>query len=149
MKATSVTDESGTVHEVDALVLTGGRWFGDGLPKRPPLRERLTDAPIWLDGAILPDGSEVYPPDLLGKLPWDDHELFRMGLQIDSSGRVFDEEARPYTNIYAAGRLLAGFNPIHDGCSMGVSLVSGARVGREITDSREGEMSEPSSVEST
>lgn len=151
-RVTTVTDASGTIHEVDAIVLTGGRWFGRGLPKNSPLREPLTDAPLWLDGATLPDGPETYPPDLLGKLPWDDHQLFRMGLQINAAGRVLGEDADPMPNVYAAGRVLSGFNPIHDGCSMGVSLVSGVKVGRQLTqllDAGQADMIEPDSVETT
>ncbi len=151
-QVSTVTDESGEVHEIEAIVLTGGRWFGHRLPNNAPLREPLTDAPMWLDGAVLPDGSETYPPDFLGKLPWDDHQLFRMGLHIDEAGRVIDEDAEPFPNVYAAGRLLAGFNPIHDGCSLGVSLVSGVRVGEELAsmhNNNQLETHEPSSVHTT
>ncbi len=128
----AVIDRSGERHPVDALLLASGRWFGEGLPAEPPLVEPLTDAPIWLDGAPLPDDRAVFPPDLLGDLPWEDHRLFRAGLQIDAAGRLLDRDGAPYADVYAAGRILGGFNPFHDGCSMGVELATGRSVAHQI-----------------
>lgn len=133
-RADTVTDADGAEHPCDAIVLATGRWFGGGAPAEPPLVEPLTGAPIWLDGAPLPDDEELYPPNYLGDLPWDDHALFRTGVQVDRTGRVLGRDGEPFDNVFAAGRLLAGFNPFHDDCAFGVELTTGLAAGRRATD---------------
>lgn len=111
----------------EAAALATGRFFGGGTPSSAPFVEPLTGLPIWLDGAPLPDDPAVYPPDFLGDLPWDDHELFRSGVSTDAQLRMRDRSGSPRDRLYAAGRLLAGFNPFRDGCAMGVELVTALR----------------------
>jgi len=111
----------------DAALLATGRWFGGGIPREAPMVEPLTEAPIWLDGEPLSDNESLYPPDFLDEHPWDDHALFRAGLSVDEHLRIRDRSGRSSSRLYAAGRLLAGFNPFHDGCALGVELATAVR----------------------
>ncbi|MFB6372417.1 MAG: hypothetical protein ABEN55_04775, partial [Bradymonadaceae bacterium] len=133
-RAISLTDREGDQCLCDAVVLATGRWFGGGMPGDAPMVEALTGAPIWLDGAPMTADDELFPPDYLDDLPWDDHELFRTGVQVETTGRLLDRDGDAYDNIFGAGRLLAGFNPFHDGCALGVELVTGLAAGRRAAD---------------
>ena len=130
-RAAALTGADGREWEVDAVVLATGGWFGGGLPGEAPMVEALTGAPLWVDSAPLPGDETLYPPDFLGETPWEDHRLFRAGVQIDRSARLLDRDAEPFENVFAAGRMLAGFNPFHDGCSFGVCLATGSAAAGE------------------
>lgn len=126
----AVEDTDETVHEVDAVIIATGRWVDGGRPKGSSMVEPLTGTPLWLDGEPMADEPELYPPDFLGRLPWSDHELFRVGVAIDRQLRLLDRDgAAAFDNAFAAGRTLAGFNPTHDGCALGIDLVSGRLAG--------------------
>jgi anaerobic glycerol-3-phosphate dehydrogenase len=126
---------SGDTLAVDGVVIATGCWIGGGLPTEPPMREPLSDVPLWVDGAPLSNPESVHPPDHLGERPWSDHRLFRAGVAIDARGRPLDRAGAPaFDNTVAAGRLLAGFHPHRDGCAMGVDLVSGTVAARRLFD---------------
>lgn len=120
--------------DIDAVVLATGRWFSGGLPTKPPLVEPLTDVPIWLDGAPLRADPAAFVPDYIDELPWADHDLWRAGLATDRDLRVLDAAGNPLENVYAVGRALGGFNPFHDGCSLGVELVTATRTAVAIAE---------------
>lgn len=116
---------SGTV-SADVFIVATGRWIGGGLPKAAPLREPIFDVDLWLDGGPLRNPDEAWPPRLLDELPWGDHPLFRTGLGTDEALRPLDHSGAPVAdNVFAAGRVLAGANPIWDGTAMGVDLITG------------------------
>jgi len=133
-RAIGLSDSDGDEYPCDAVVLATGSWFGGGMPGEAPMVEALTGAPVWLDGAPMTGDASAYPPDYLGDLPWDDHDLFRAGVQIDATARALDRDGAPFDNVFAAGRLLAGFNPFHDGCSFGVELVTGLAAARHAAE---------------
>ncbi|QDG54446.1 hypothetical protein FIV42_27985 [Persicimonas caeni] len=123
--ARAVNTVSDTV-SADAVILATGRWIGRGLPGSAPLREPIFGVDLWLDGGPIRNPEEAWPPRLLEELPWGDHPLFRAGVATDETLRPLDLNGAPAVdNVFAAGRLLAGFNPIWDGTTMGVDLISG------------------------
>lgn len=116
---------SGTV-EARAVIVATGRWVGRGLPAGAPFREPLLDADLWVDGAPIPDPDEQWARELIAPQPWQDHPLFRAGLATDSALRPLARDGQPLAaNIFAAGRVLAGFNPFWDGTTEGVDLITG------------------------
>jgi anaerobic glycerol-3-phosphate dehydrogenase len=53
------------------------------------------------------------------------HPIHRhTGLRVNAQMQPLDSEGAPvFENVYAVGHLLAGFNPLTDGCAEGVALV--------------------------
>ncbi len=112
--------------EADAFILATGRWIGGGLPTRAPLREPLLGLDLWLDAAPVANPDEAWPPHLLDEHAWGDHPLFRAGVGVDQDLRPLTPNATALAdNVFAAGRMLAGFNPFLDGTAEGVDLVTG------------------------
>lgn len=129
-----VQTESGAV-EADAFVLATGRWVGRGLPAQAPLREPLTGVDLWIDGAPVPNPDEVWPAGMLQEHVWEDHPLFRAGLATDAALRPLDRDGSPFCdNLFAAGRVLADANPIWDGTTAGVDLVTGRLAAESALD---------------
>lgn len=121
---------AGTVH-ADAVILATGRWVGSGLPAKPPFREPLLGADLWVDGAPMTKPDYHWPGDLLAEQPWQDHPLCRAGLATDAQLRPLGRSSNPIApSVFAAGRLLAGFNPFWDGTTEGVTLISGLHAAR-------------------
>lgn len=111
---------------VDAVILATGGWMGGGLPTRSPMREPLTGLDLWLDGAGLAHPQTTWIPDELREQPWDDHPLFRIGLAIDEHLRPLGRRGEAaYDKLFACGRVLAGYNRVWDGTTLGVDLVTG------------------------
>lgn len=122
---TRVQGEHGPV-EADAYILATGRWIGRGLPASAPLREGVLNVDLWMDGAPITEPAHTWLPHLLAKQVWQDHPYFRAGLATDRQLRPLDRNGDPIAdNIFAAGRVLAGTNPIWDGTTEGVDLITG------------------------
>jgi glycerol-3-phosphate dehydrogenase subunit B len=124
-----ITLETGESRRPSSCILATGGFFDGGLPGSAPFREPLTDTALWVDGSPVSEVDAFFPPHLLEERPWGDHRLFRAGVAVDDQGRLLDRDGTPLSNgLYAAGRLLSGFNPLHDGCAMGVELATGLAV---------------------
>jgi anaerobic glycerol-3-phosphate dehydrogenase len=120
---------------VDAVILATGSWMGGGLPSRPPLREPLTGLDLWLDGAALEHPEQTWIPDELREQPWDDHPLFRVGVAIDEYCHPLNRRGEAeHERLFACGRMLAGFNRIWDGTTLGVDLVTGHLAAKHALD---------------
>ncbi|MBI2981659.1 MAG: FAD-binding protein [Deltaproteobacteria bacterium] len=117
-KGSGITEEI----PVDRLILATGKFIGGGL-SGPPLKESLLNLPL------LPPSPSL-EPHFFGN-----HKLFATGLRVgpllqpvDSSGRL------AYENLWAAGSIIGGYQPITEGCGMGVALGTGTLSGRLATD---------------
>lgn len=122
---TNIETEVGSI-QADAYILATGRWMGRGLPAAAPLREQILNADLWMDGAPISDPDRAWIPHLLERQVWQDHPYFRAGLATDSDLRPLDQNGAPLAdNIFAAGRVLAGYNAIWDGTTEGVDLITG------------------------
>lgn len=138
----SIQTEVGSI-QADAYILATGRWMGRGLPGAAPLRESILNADLWMDGAPITDPDHTWLPHLLERQVWQDHPYFRAGLATDRQLRPLDPNGEPIAdNVFAAGRVLAGYNAIWDGTTEGVDLITGylaaknalAKVGLDASD---------------
>jgi len=119
--------------EISGVVLATGSFASGSLRASPPLRESITDAPLFLDGSPLPEPASRRISEFLKREPWSDHRLWRLGVGVDSNLRILDQDARPIAdNLVAAGRILAGTNRITDGTAFGVDLWTGLRAADSI-----------------
>jgi anaerobic glycerol-3-phosphate dehydrogenase len=138
-KGVDITLESGESRRPSSCILATGGFFDGGLPGSAPFREPLTDTALWVDGSPVSEVDAFFPPHLLEERPWGDHRLFRAGVAVDAQGRLLDRDGTPLSSgLYAAGRLLSGFNPLHDGCAMGVELATGLAVADSALQDAEG-----------
>jgi len=104
------------------ILATGGLYNGGILSDDAGrLWEPIFDLPV-----VVPEGegrSGWYREQLLAPRG---HPIHRQtGLRVDQQMRPLDAEGAPaLENVYAVGHLLAGFNPLTDGCAEGVALAT-------------------------
>ncbi len=114
------------------FILATGKYLSGGIRyRRSPqegadsktFKETLFGLPLFCEGQPLEDLS-------LSKLFQSNmgqaQAVFRVGLKINVHGQVLNREGRPvFENVFAAGRILQGWDPTRDACAAGVDLLSG------------------------
>lgn len=101
--------------EADNFVLATGSYFSRGLTaERTGIREPL----FGVDTASAANRSEWYDRDLFRPQPFE-----RFGVRTDSGLHAL-RGGQPVANLYAVGAILAGFDPIKEGCGAGVSMLT-------------------------
>jgi len=61
------------------------------------------------------------------------HPIFNIGLSVNANFQPVDARLQPiYQNLYAAGALLAGCDPLRERSLEGIALVSGYTVGQKV-----------------
>jgi glycerol-3-phosphate dehydrogenase subunit B len=116
---------------LDALVLATGRFVGGGIGERDGrLVEPLLGLPLHDLAGRRVDGM---PPSRLVRRDYEGEQpLFAAGVRTDARLRPLDADGAPrLANLFAAGDLLAGFDPARDRTGLGVALLSGRRAGAE------------------
>ncbi len=110
----------------DRFILATGGLYNGGLQSDETGRiwEPIFDLPV-----LAPPGegrAGWYAAHLLQERG---HPIHRQtGLRVDAHMRPLDAEGAPVLeNVFAAGHLLAGFNPLTDGCAEGVALATAYR----------------------
>lgn len=117
--------------EADTYILASGGLFGGGLKEeRDFLRESIFHLPVYSgDGENL---EEVYLEKLLSRnvFPKGGHQLFSSGIKVNEKLQpISDEGETIYSNLYAAGSILSGYNYIAEKSGMGVAIVTGYLAG--------------------
>lgn len=131
-RAACVTDESGEEARIDAdaVVLATGRFLGGGLRERAgAVEEPILGLPVVDGRGERVDGR---PARASVRRRWLDlHPLFSAGVATDAQLRpVTGDGATLAPNLFAAGDLLAGFDPARDRTGLGVALVTGVLAAR-------------------
>jgi anaerobic glycerol-3-phosphate dehydrogenase len=96
--------------------------FGGGLDSdyQGKIWETVANLPV----ANVPPLAEWFENPLLSGQPQAIHHA---GIITDSASRPLDSEGKIVAeNLYAAGRLLAGYSPVTEGSTEGVAIASGA-----------------------
>lgn len=112
-----------TRFDAEHVILATGGLYNGGI--QSDLSGRLWE-PIF--------GLPVHGPDGDGRAGWFDDELLGQrghaihratGLRVNAQMQPVDAEGAPVLeNVYAVGHLLAGFNPLTDGCAEGIALAT-------------------------
>ena len=109
----------------DHVILATGGLYNGGIQSnmRGELREPIFGLPV-----VAPTGT--------GRADWfkerlldaQGHPIHRAGVRVNARMQPLNAEGAPaLTNVHAAGELLAGFDPLTDGCAEGVALATAWR----------------------
>ncbi|WP_323956677.1 glycerol-3-phosphate dehydrogenase subunit GlpB [Aeromonas caviae] len=102
--------------EADHFVLASGSFFSRGLESRlGGIREPIFDADVL---------SLAERDAWAGRRLFDHHPFMGFGVKTDERLRVL-RGGRPLTNLYAAGSVLAHYDPIKEGSGSGVAVATG------------------------
>jgi glycerol-3-phosphate dehydrogenase subunit B len=112
-----------------AFVLATGSFIGGGLTHDRRLREPLLGLPVWA-GRSGPD------PKHLGKLldskVSGPHPLLQAGIRVDRRLSPLGRHGGPaQPNLFSAGSLLAGHDPVASRSGLGTALVTGHLAGEQ------------------
>jgi glycerol-3-phosphate dehydrogenase subunit B len=117
--------------EADVCILASGSFLGGGLKEEKDfLKESIFNLPVYSsDDANL---EEVCLEKLLSRnvFPKCGHELFSSGIKVNKKLQPISDEGEPvYSNLYAAGSILSGYNYMAEKSGMGVAIVTGYLAG--------------------
>jgi glycerol-3-phosphate dehydrogenase subunit B len=113
----------------DAVVLATGGFASGGieLDSRGGLRETVADLPVLVEA-----GEARLSPRHLDPQP-----LMRSGLRVDDRMRPVGEDGAPvWTNLHAAGALLAGAEPWREKSGEGICLAGAVAAASAILEER-------------
>jgi len=105
------------------VVLASGSFFSNGLvAARDRIYEPVFGADVWSHA----DREEWGRADFFDAQPY-----LQFGVKTDICLRVLLNN-EPVENLYAAGAVLGGYDPLQQGCGAGVSLISALHAARRI-----------------
>src|SRR5262245_19076261 len=124
-QVTAARSASRTFHS-DALVLATGRHIGGGLRAGRATTEPLLGLGVFRDGELAASlGVRLHHLKYL-----DPAEEMRLGLMTDRRLHpLADDSSAPYSNVYAAGAVLGGYDYAGP-CGFGVPILTGWLAGR-------------------
>lgn len=109
-------------------LLATGKYLGGGMEKGARFRERLFHLPLTSEGKALRQETVL---GLSRPRAAESQPFFAVGVAVNPLGQALDEDGQvAYDNLFAAGSVLAGFDPTHDRCAEGVALLSGTLAAR-------------------
>lgn len=105
------------------FILATGSYFSQGLIAST---EKIYEPIFDLDVTFTPNRTQWYNSDVFDTQPYQS-----FGIKTDSTFRC-TREGKIFENLYAAGAILEGFNPLKEGCGAGVSILSAMYIAEQI-----------------
>ena len=105
------------------FILATGSYFSQGLIAST---EKIYEPIFDLDVTFAPNRTQWYNSDVFDTQPYQS-----FGIKTDSTFRC-TREGKLFENLYAAGAILEGFNPLKEGCGAGVSILSAMYIAEQI-----------------
>ncbi|EKT59911.1 glycerol-3-phosphate dehydrogenase subunit GlpB [Providencia sneebia] len=105
------------------FVLATGSFFNNGLVAE---FDRVYEPLMNLDLCDIPPRAQWTNTEFFASQPY-----MSFGVQTDSQLRA-QKDGQTIENLYVAGAVLGGFDPLTEGCGAGVSLISGLHAAGEI-----------------
>ena len=105
------------------FILATGSYFSQGLIAST---EKIYEPIFDLDVTFTPNRTQLYNSDVFDTQPYQS-----FGIKTDSTFRC-TREGKLFENLYAAGAILEGFNPLKEGCGAGVSILSAMYIAEQI-----------------
>lgn len=109
----------------DSYILATGSFYSRGLMAMP---DRIVETTFGLDVDAPADRSEWYSPDL-----YDPQPFMTFGVATDKYFRPSIDGAT-IENLFAAGAIIGGCNPLKEGCGAGVAMLTALAVASYITE---------------
>lgn len=111
----------------DAVILATGGLYGSGLES--DYHGQIVETIAGLPVAHVPPLTDWFTEPFTSGSAQPIHAV---GIQTDGQMRPLAETGQVYAeNLFACGRLLAGYSPVADGCTEGVDIATGMLAGRE------------------
>ena len=105
------------------FILATGSYFSQGFIAST---EKIYEPIFDLDVTFAPNRTQWYNSDVFDAQPYQS-----FGIKTDSTFRC-TREGKIFENLYAAGAILEGFNPLKEGCGAGVSILSAMYIAEQI-----------------
>lgn len=99
----------------DNFVLASGSYFGHGIIAEI---DKVTEPVFGADVIFDNDRGNWYDKNFFGK-----QNFIGFGVATDDKFNVI-KNGESVRNLYAAGSVLGGFNPLHEGCGAGVAIMT-------------------------
>jgi glycerol-3-phosphate dehydrogenase subunit B len=118
--------------EAGAFVMATGGLAGGGIELGRTAVEPLLGLPLELDGRALEPPSSQFGADraeLFAPHPAASHPICRAGVAVDESQRPVRGGAPSPSNLFVAGAMLAGYDPLVGRSGLGAALITGVRAG--------------------
>lgn len=103
----------------DNYILATGSFFGHGLKALP---QAIEETVFGLDVDFSEDRSTWFKSDI-----YADQPFMKFGVKTDDKLHAV-RGGKAVNNLYAAGSILGGCNPLKDGCGAGVAIISAMHV---------------------
>lgn len=105
------------------VVLASGSFFSNGLHAS---RDQISEPVFGLDLITASQRADWYQADLFTAQPY-----LQFGVQTDAHLRPL-RDGEALENLYAIGAVVGGYDPLHQGCGAGVSLLGALYVAQQI-----------------
>ena len=99
----------------DNYILASGSYFGHGLIADI---EKIIEPVFGADVLFDADRNSWYDKDFFAR-----QNYIGFGVATDGSFKVM-KDGSAIENLYAAGSILGGYNPLYEGCGAGVALMT-------------------------
>ncbi|MFZ5564298.1 MAG: glycerol-3-phosphate dehydrogenase subunit GlpB [Thermodesulfobacteriota bacterium] len=109
-------------------VLSTGSFFSGGLVSR---FDRVEEPVFDLALAPLPDARRLGSESLFAP---GGHAFLSAGVATDESFHPRTRAGEPVENLFCTGAVLAGYDPVNQGCGGGVAVATGYMAGRRIIE---------------
>lgn len=117
----------GTEVRPRTTVLATGKYIGGGIVREHGFHESVLGLPVFVGGRRV---EQEFIGDLLGEDLADAQPAFRAGVRIDARLRPIGADGSPFAkSLFAAGSVLAGYDPAADKTGLGVAIFTGYLAG--------------------
>lgn len=128
--------------EAGAFVMATGGLAGGGIEVGRSAVEPLLGLSLEIDGRPLEPPSSQFGVDraeLFAAHPAASHPICRAGVPVDESQRPVRGGEPSHVNLFVAGAMLAGYDPLVGRSGLGTALITGVRAGELAARQRKSE----------
>lgn len=114
----------------DRILLATGRFVGGGIVYEGSFEEPLFHLPVFSNRLPV---SKISVGKMVGGSFFSEHPLMAVGLRVTRNLQpVVDNGRLAYENLWAAGSVIGGSDPITEMCGMGVAIGTGTLAARMV-----------------